>query len=188
MKILEQKFVVIKGFENYIIYENGEIINTKFNRSINHCDNGRGYRIVGLSNNGKVKLKTMHRLLAEAFIPNPNNYPQINHIDGIKDNNSLDNLEWCTNQQNNQHAWAIGLKKTSEKQKESVSRIVLDTETGIYYNSIAEAAFAKSMNYNILGNMLCGRSINKTTLIYPTKTIKRKSPTKKDSLFQQVTR
>jgi hypothetical protein len=51
----------------------------------------------------------LHRLLAEHFIPNPNNYPQVNHIDGDKTNFSLDNLEWCTAQQNVRHAYATGL-------------------------------------------------------------------------------
>ena len=52
---------------------------------------------------------SVHRLIAIAFLPNPTNFPEINHIDGAPLNNKLDNLEWCTHQQNMQHAWDTGL-------------------------------------------------------------------------------
>lgn len=59
-----------------------------------------GYLLVTLCKNNKVKLCRVHRLVAEAFIPNPNNYPIINHKDEIKDNNCVENLEWCTHKYN----------------------------------------------------------------------------------------
>lgn len=69
-----------------------------------------GYLVIGL---GKGNYK-IHRLVAMAFIPNTNNYPQINHIDGNKRNNAATNLEWCTNAENQNHAFKIGLKKTKK--------------------------------------------------------------------------
>ena len=65
-------------------------------RILKLCANRLGYLKVGLWSNGKVKHHLVHRLVAEAFIPNPNNLPIINHIDENPSNNNVDNLEWCT--------------------------------------------------------------------------------------------
>lgn len=81
-----------------------------------HCVlNHKGYPCVYLSKNGKDHYCSVHRLVAMAFIPNPNNYPQVNHINGIKTDNRVENPEWCTNQQNQIHAWKMGLQKVSGK-------------------------------------------------------------------------
>ena len=69
-----------------------------------------GYLVIGL---GKGNYK-IHRLVALAFIHNTNNYPQINHKDGNKSNNTVTNLEWCSNAENQNHAFKIGLKKTKQ--------------------------------------------------------------------------
>jgi len=71
--------------------------------------NRHGYLCINLWMNSKCYKRLIHRLKAQAFIPNPNNLPCINHKDGIPLNNSLDNLEWCTHQYNMQHAWDTGL-------------------------------------------------------------------------------
>lgn len=70
-----------------------------------------GYPLVTLRYNNKIEYKTIHRLVAETFIPNPNNYPVVNHIDGDKTNNNINNLEWCTQKQNMTHAYTNGLLK-----------------------------------------------------------------------------
>lgn len=71
----------------------------------------RGYEMVRLWENGRPKVKGIHRLLAEIYIPNPKNLPQVNHIDGNPRNNDLKNLEWCTNRENQRHAYRMGLRK-----------------------------------------------------------------------------
>ena len=78
-------------------------------------DNGHGYLAVKLWKNGECKQHYIHRLVAETFIPNPNNYPEINHIDGDKRNNAVSNLEWCNRKMNVQHSYDTGLKPKGEK-------------------------------------------------------------------------
>ncbi len=73
-----------------------------------------GYRRICLTKNKVEKNKRIHKLVAEAFIPNPNNYSYVNHIDGNKQNNYIDNLEWCTLYQNNTHAYKTGLRKSTD--------------------------------------------------------------------------
>lgn len=99
-----------------LIAENGEVYRMKGNfyfkcREFNTSRDGR-YKSISYSENGKQKHITIHRLLGKAFIPNPENKPQINHKDGNPRNNILDNLEWVTAQENVQHAYDTGLVRT----------------------------------------------------------------------------
>lgn len=95
----------IKGYEGiYEISETGRVFNCQTGQELKGNVNSYGYRVIALTKNGRKKDKKLHRLLVEAFIPNPNNYDCVNHIDGDKLNNSLDNLEWCTKGYNNRHA------------------------------------------------------------------------------------
>ena len=77
-----------------------------------HCT---GYLCIGLRLNGKRKICRIHRLVAEVFIPNPDNKPQVNHGDGHPLNNHLSNLTWATGSENTQHAYATGLRKSGEE-------------------------------------------------------------------------
>lgn len=74
---------------------------------------GKGYLFVSLSKDGKRYLKKVHRLVAQAFIPNPFHKPQINHKNGDKTNNGVDNLEWVTNAENMLHAYRVLGRKPS---------------------------------------------------------------------------
>lgn len=65
----------------------------------------------------------VHRLVAQAFIPNPNNLPQVNHIDGNKENNCITNLEWCTREDNIKHAYKIGLNPSRKKIIEYIDKL-----------------------------------------------------------------
>lgn len=79
--------------------------------------NAKKYWRVGVQIDGKQKFFAVHRLVAITFIPNPDNLPQVNHIDGNKDNNTVENLEWCTNDYNIHHAIENGLNQTTAHKK-----------------------------------------------------------------------
>ncbi len=105
----------IKGFDGYLISNFGRVWSDKQKkRFMKPHDTGR-YYMVGLYIKNKAYQKSVHRLVAEAFIPNPNNYPQVNHKDEVKTNNRADNLEWCTSKYNNNYGTAK--QRSSEKQK-----------------------------------------------------------------------
>ena len=95
-------FKDIKGYENYQISDTGIVINKKTGRELKQQEK-KGYLNVSLFKNGKKKTKLVHRLVAEAFIDNIKNYPQINHKNENTKDNSVDNLEWCTAKYNSNY-------------------------------------------------------------------------------------
>ena len=101
--------------------------------------NGIGYIKVGLTKNTKQLNMYVHRLVALAFIPNPRNKPEVNHIDGNKNNNRVTNLEWLTSRENTAHADKIGLLKDSTFKIIKVE-VVLGNNKHLPFKSINEAA------------------------------------------------
>ena len=109
-------FKPIPNFEGiYWITKSGNVINAD-GMALKPYDNGYGYLMVDLKRNGKRKHARIHRLVAEAFIPNPYNLPEVNHKDENKHNNSFKNLEWCTSSYNK--TYGTGRIKRSLKMKE----------------------------------------------------------------------
>lgn len=84
-----------------------------YSRILKPCLDKKGYSRVYLSKNGKDKTLRIHRLVALAFISNPNNLPQVNHKNNIKNQNNVENLEWITNLNNMRHAWKNGFKNNN---------------------------------------------------------------------------
>ena len=112
--------VPIVGFEGYTISTSGEVYSHFSNKVLSLSEDKNGYLIVtlsgkGVSNPKAGRTKKVHRLVAEAFIPNPKNLPQVNHKDGDKRHNSVENLEWCTGLENNRHAIKTGLRDPRKK-------------------------------------------------------------------------
>ena len=97
--------------DDYEITREGEVINKRWGRKVRPQKNGKGYLRVWIDG----KLRFVHRLVAEKYVPNPDNKPQVNHKDGNKLNNNADNLEWVTNYENRQHAIQHNLHFTGEK-------------------------------------------------------------------------
>lgn len=94
---------IIEEFPNYQINENGDIKSFRNNKVITNKLNHGGYHYVGLWYEGKLHSRLVHRLVAQTFIPNPDNKPQVNHVDSNKINNHVSNLEWCTQKENMKH-------------------------------------------------------------------------------------
>lgn len=101
---------------------------------------GKEYETVALYKGGKVRNTKIHRLVAQAFIPNPNNYPQVNHKDEDKTNNNVDNLEWCTNEYNHNYG------TRNERVAKSLSKKVICITTGEIFNSMREACRKYDIN------------------------------------------
>lgn len=97
---------IIEGYPNYSVSNTGIIINTKKNKMMSIYIR-KGYCHIKLSTHNKAAQKKVHRLVAEAFIPNPNNYDCINHKDENPLNNNVENLEWCNHSYNNTYGTRI---------------------------------------------------------------------------------
>lgn len=101
----------IEGFENYIVSTKGEICNNKTKRILKKDKCNGGYLRVTLSSKGKTKRFMIHRIVAEAFIDNPENKPCVHHIDHNPENNSVENLEWVTYFENELYNKKDGTRK-----------------------------------------------------------------------------
>lgn len=97
---------IIVDYPDYEVSNLGRIRSLKFGKKklLNPGINKYGYINVNLCKNGEAKNHKVHRLVAQAFIPNPSNYPEVNHKDENKQNNCVDNLEWCTSQYNHDYS------------------------------------------------------------------------------------
>lgn len=95
---------MIPNYENYYIYDNGDVLNASTNKMLKGSIGEHGYKYYRLSKDNKKKMFYAHRLVAEAFLENPDNLPIVNHKDGNKLNNNIDNLEWVTQADNMKHA------------------------------------------------------------------------------------
>ena len=131
----------------YEINNCGYIKNIKNNRILKNYISPQGYACCALRLIGENKTRTIriHRAIARAFIPNPNNYPIINHRDGNKLNNSIENLEWCTYQHNIQHSFDMGLQEPNGRIlfKEDYVKIFAMYKNGWLFREMVEALGGK---------------------------------------------
>lgn len=142
---------VIENYPNYMISINGDVVNIKTGKKLAQRNN-QGRLMVELWKNNIKKHYFVYRLLAQAFLPNPENKPQINHIDGIP-NVDLNNMEWVTDRENKLHAYRTGLMK---QEKFSVNQYSLDGRFITKHESMLAASKStkidrKSISLNVSG-------------------------------------
>lgn len=138
--------------ENYSINENGEVKNNKTNKLLKQSQHKNGYMSVSIKiTNGSYKQYYVHRLVAETFLPNLDNLTDVNHKDYNKQNNSVENLEWCSRSDNLKHSYNYENRnknrkhakelatKNHEKMKIKVTQRTLSGEFVAEYNSMREA-------------------------------------------------
>ena len=133
----------IKGYEGrYQVSNLGRVKSLNYNRTgveqvMSPRHNENGYAIVILSDFGKRDYQLVHRLVAQAFIPNPNNYPVVNHKDENPSNNNVDNLEWCTVRYNNEYGTRV--ERASKNRKKPVRGYTPRGETVCWFASPTDA-------------------------------------------------
>lgn len=154
----------INSFPNYSVSNTGKIRNDLSGKIKSPIKGTTGYLNVDLYNGGKRTKAKIHRLVSEAFIPNPDNKPEVNHIDGDKHNNNAENLEWVTRSENIRHAFSTGLMKPSRsmlgRKNPNAGRHgkpIRIIETGEEFNSITECEKAINGNNRHICDCLAGR-------------------------------
>lgn len=137
----------VEGYEGfYKVSEDGRVFSIRADRELTLDSDKDGYQLTTLSLRGITRRFRVHRLVASAFLDNPNGYAIVNHKDGIKYNNVVSNLEWCTHLHNNLHALSTGLKVQpkgedsfhSKLTNNSADEIKEDILSGMRYDIIAE--------------------------------------------------
>jgi hypothetical protein len=157
----------IKEFERYLITQDGKVFSTKTYKYLKPSFNKKGYLKIYIYNEIGKKTISIHRLVALTYIDNPNNKPQVNHINGIKTDNRVENLEWVTNQENTIHAIKSGLRdKAHKKAVLDNQKQVVHLESGIFYDSLKLACESLNINYGSARNYINSKGKNNFCLCY----------------------
>lgn len=149
--LIKEVWKPIENFEElYEVSNHGRIRSLRRNIIMQTRNRSDGYVSCTLSNCGKVKSKLIHRLVAETFIPNHENKPEVNHIDGNKQNNCARNLQWVTASENQRHSIKIGLRKGSRLH--NGGSVLLTKEINDEINFIASITGKKK--WEVVDNLL----------------------------------
>lgn len=162
-----EKYIVLQGFYDcYAISNMGNLKNLRTNHILKPSTNKDGYKSVLLSKNGKKMSIRVHRLVALYFLENPNKYPDINHKNGIKDDNRAENLEWCSKSMNVKHAYDNNLIKTTYSNRDI---LVYDKETGEHlftFESVSQCSKMLNLNDSSIYRVLKGRNSHHKGFIF----------------------
>lgn len=168
LRKMEETWLPIEGYNNYSVSNLGNVKNNKTNKLMKSTVKG-GYSTINLiNNNGDRNSFKVHRLVALAFIPNPENKSDVNHIDRNKTNNCVTNLNWMTKTENQKHKFLTNTKPITTNKNKVILRKCKDNGNILEkYNSIEEAGIwvynndlssSTHTGRNSIGNCLCGLS------------------------------
>lgn len=118
----------VEGYETYEVSDTGNVKNVRTGKILGRRLDKNGYLNVYLYSNGKGTNKKVHRLVADAFLARDSNRDQINHKNGIKDDNRVGNLEWCTRSENTRHAYHTGLLHSNMEDAIAARRKISDND------------------------------------------------------------
>ena len=146
----------VKEYSKYEVNQYGEIRHKKRKQILKPRSNNGGYQYVNFKINGKPINFAVHRIVANAFIPNPNGYTEINHKDYNRKNNCVNNLEWVSSSQNKQHAF---LKEQNKKSRgKAVNQYTKDGNFIKTFDTITEAAEELKCSVSAISNCCLGRT------------------------------
>lgn len=161
---MEEIWKDIEGYEGLYQVSNLGRVRNKHNKILRYRISNCGYYRYALCKDGKYKYLSIHRLVAEAFIPNPDNLPCVNHKDENKKNNFVDNLEWCTSAYNN--IYGTRRKRMAVKLYKPVFQYTLDGEFIKEWNSLKEINETLGFYYQSIGKVCKGLKGYKTAYGY----------------------
>ena len=149
MKEQTKEWKPVVGYEGlYEVSSDGDVRNAKTGRVLKPCIDNLGYSRVYLSKQSMVKYFRVHRLVAGIFLTKELDKGDVNHINGVKSDNRVCNLEWATRSENIQHAWDNGFKESTRLAlSRASSKTVVDLWSGIFYDSLKEACAVTNYNY-----------------------------------------
>lgn len=169
---MEEIYKDIIGYEGlYQVSNKGNIKSLNYNKTkkekVLQPLNKEGYYRISLHKNAKAKWYNIHRLVAIAFIPNFENKPEINHINGIRNDNNITNLEWCTRSENTLHSFRVlknppnktmlGMKSILCPNSIKVLQLTLDNKEVKVWNSITEASINIEINHRNISACCLGK-------------------------------
>lgn len=142
------RYVILKDYPNYILYDDGFIWNISNKRSLEPWIGSKGYNFVTLYNSDGRRNFRLHRLVAENFVPNPLNKPDVNHRDENKNNNHYTNLEWVTKLENNIYSTRSERSAVSRVGNNKICRPVYQCTTdNILINEYPSITVAKEISH-----------------------------------------
>lgn len=158
----------VVNYKDYYVTNKGDVLSYKkgYRKSLKQIDNGTGYMCVSLSKKGKVKRFYVHRLVAESFLENKHKKEEVNHIDGIRNNNKLSNLEWVTRSENHYHRYkvlkqkGVNYGKTGDKNWRSKPVIKFDLNNNYIckYDGVMEAQRQTGITESNIRSVIYGKS------------------------------